>query len=96
MSDRERAEYTSSEGILLIRRDGATMAIHLTSVVAILEAVVIEHPDVHLGFATLYGGTSIGHYEVEASGKADRLYVWTGADPFAKAEVESPRAAVEA
>lgn len=90
-----RMEFPSTEGVLLVRRDGVTMAIHLTSVVATLEAVIIEHPDVELGYATLYGGTTLDHYAVEATGNADRLYVWQGPDPFAKTEIENPRAEVE-
>jgi hypothetical protein len=91
-----RSEIPNTEGVLLIRQGDKTMAVHLAQVTVILEAIAVEHPDVHLGYATLYGGTSIGHYEVEASGKADRLYMWAGTDPFAKPEVEASRAEVEA
>lgn len=91
-----RSEFPSTEGVLLLRQEGRTMAIHLTRVTAILEAITRDHPDIALGYATHYGGTSIEGYAVEATGTADRLYMWVGPDPFAKDEIEQTRAAVEA
>lgn len=87
--------FPSAEGVLLIRRDGVTMAIRMREVTAFLEPVFIDHPDLHLGYATIYGGTSLDHYAVDAQGKADRLYVWQGPDPFAQPELDAARPAVE-
>jgi hypothetical protein len=91
-----RTEFPTVEGVLLLRQDGKTMAIHLTRVTAILEAIIHENPNIDLGYATHYGGTTIEGYAVEATGTADRLYMWVGPDPFAKPEVEASREAVEA
>ena len=91
-----RSQFPQTEGVLLLRQHGRTMAIHLTEVTAILEAVIIERPDLDLGYVTHYGGTTLDHYGVEATGSADRIYVWEGADPFAKPELEQTRAEVEA
>jgi hypothetical protein len=90
----QRTQLPTTEGVLLIRRDGATMAVHLTAITVILEAVFVEHPDVEFGFATLYGGTTLDRYEVEATGQADRITMWHGPDPFDKPEIENPRAEV--
>jgi hypothetical protein len=86
-----RTEFPTTEGVLLLRQDGKTMAVHLVSVTAILEAIIHENPNIDLGFATHYGGTVIEGYQVEATGRADRLYLWTGHDPFAeKRELDAP------
>lgn len=90
-----RTEFPGTEGILLLRQNGVTMAIHLTSVTAVLEAIIIEPPipNSNVWFAP---PTRLDHYAVEATGQADRMFVWQGADPFAKQELENPRAEVEA
>lgn len=77
-----------TEGVLLLRQGDKTMAVHLTEVTVTLEPVIVEHPDVDLGYTTIYGGTALSHYEVEAQGQADRITIWTGPDPFAKPELE--------
>lgn len=89
-----RSEFPSTEGVLLLRQDGKTMAIHLTAVIAILEAIIFE-PDI-LSDTSRYSMPVMDHYAVEATGRADRLFMWTGPDPFAKPQVESARAEVEA
>lgn len=72
---------------MLIRSDGATMAVHLTRVEAILTAVLNEPPS---PYAPIYfvPPTTLDHYEVEVTGTADRIYMWMGPDPFAKPELE--------
>jgi hypothetical protein len=91
-----RTEIPMTEGVLLVRQNGTTVAIHLTSVEVILEAVVVDHPNIELGYATHYGGSSLDHYAVEANGSADRITMWVGPDPFDRPELDSPREAVEA
>jgi hypothetical protein len=91
-----RTEFPTVEGVLLLRQGEKTMAIHLTAVTAILEAIIVDHPHIDLGYATHYAPSSVDHYAVEATGRADRLYMWMGPDPFAKPELDSPRIPVEA
>jgi len=93
---RMRTEFPTTEGILLIRQDGRTMAVHLTAVTAILEAIIVEHPNLELPYATFYGPSTFDHYAVEATGRADRIFLWEGRDPFARPEIEATRAEVEA
>lgn len=90
-----RTEFPMTEGVLLLRQGDKTMAVHLTQVTAILEAVIIE-PDVLPGALYFLPPTTLDHYAVEATGKADRIFLWTGPDPFAKREVAASRAEVEA
>jgi hypothetical protein len=40
--------------------------------------------------------SSLDHYAVEAHGKADRLFLWTGPDPFAKREIRNHVEGIEA
>lgn len=82
-----KTEFPPVEGVLLLRQDGKTVAIHLTMMTATLEAIVSDYPR---------GGSVLDHYAVEAHGAADRLFLWTGPDPFAKPAVEASRAEVEA
>lgn len=90
-----QSEIISTEGVLLIRRDGATVAIHLTHVEVILSAVLNE-PEIPNAPIFFVPPTTLDHYEVEATGAADRIYMWVGPDPFAKPELEPTRAEVEA
>ena len=90
-----RTEFPSTEGILLMRQNGVTMAVHLSSITAILEAVITE-PDIPLADVWVARPPKLDHYAVEATGRADRIYVWKGADPFSKDEIQNPRAEVEA
>lgn len=82
-----RTEFPMTEGILLMRQGDKTMAVHLTQVTAILEAVIIE-PDIPHSAIYFVPPTTLDHYAVEATGKADRIFLWTGPDPFAKQELE--------
>ena len=90
MRDPNRTEFPSTEGILLIRQGDKTIAVHLTAVTAILTAIANE-PEVSNSRVWFSLPPSLDYYEVEATGNADRLYMWEGADPFAKAEVEASR-----
>jgi len=90
-----RSEFPTTEGVLLLRQDGRTMAVHLTAVTAILEAIAFE-PDIPNGNVWFSSPPTLDHYEVEATGRADRIFLWEGRDPFAKPEVEASRAEVEA
>jgi hypothetical protein len=95
MSTQPPTQFQSTEGVLLIRQNGVTMAVHLTSVTAILTAVVNE-PDIQASRAWWYTSLpTLDHYDVEATGTADRIHVWQGPDPFAKPELDSPRARLE-
>jgi hypothetical protein len=89
-----RTEFLTVEGVLLLRQDGRTMAVHLTAVTAILEAIVFE-PDIPNGNVWFSSPPTLDHYEVEATGRADRIFMWEGTDPFAKPELEPHREAVE-
>lgn len=90
-------QWAPTEGVLLLRSPhGATMAVHFIGITLTLDPVVIEHPDLNLGYATHYGGTELSHYEVEATGRADKITIWEGADPFAKQELAEPRKEVGA
>lgn len=87
-------ESIQTEAVILLRQGSTTMAVHVPRIQLILTAIVNE-PDIipTIGF---YPGPAITGYEVEATGVADRLTVWVGPDPFERAEVEAPRAEVEA
>lgn len=89
-----KTQIPKTEGVLLVRQNGTTVAIHLTWVEVTLEAVIVDHPDIELGYATHYGGSSLDHYAVEANGQADRVNIWVGPDPFDKPEIENPRAEI--
>jgi hypothetical protein len=90
-----KTEFPTTEGVLLLRQDGKTMAIHLTAVTATLEAIIFE-PDIpHSGIYSIPPST-FDHYEVEAHGRADRLFLWTGPDPFAKREIRNHVEGIEA
>lgn len=83
-----------TEGILLMRHGGRVLAVHCIAVHAVLEPIVNE-PDIipTLGF---YRGPAITGYDVEASGVADRIWLWDGADPFARPEIAAMRTELDA
>ena len=74
-----------TEAVILMRQNGTTMAVHVPNLQLLLSPILNE-PDI-TGQVGLYSETTIGGYEVEASGIADRITVWAGPDPFAKDEL---------
>jgi len=90
-----KTEFPTTEGVLLLRQGDKTMAVHLTQVTAILEAVILEH-DIPLAAMWNSEPSSLDHYAVEAHGKADRIYMWMGTDPFAKREIRNHVEGIEA
>lgn len=81
--------FPPTEGVLLIRKDGVVMAVHLVSVTVVMEPIFNE-PDIRHAAIYFIPALTLDHYEVEAHGQADKLTIWTGPDPFAKPELDAP------
>jgi hypothetical protein len=94
VSTQPPTQFASTEGVLLIRQNGVTMAVHLTAVTVTLTAVVFD-PELADRRVWFVAPPTLDHYEVEATGTADRINMWMGPDPFAKPELDSPRARLE-
>jgi hypothetical protein len=88
-------DVTHAEAVILIRRGGTTMAVHVPSMLLRLEAL-IDEPDILPGgpIWVIPQSTVLG-YAVEATGTADRLTIWVGPDPFAKPELVEGQAALD-
>ncbi len=87
-------QYT--EAVILIRQGNRTMAVHVPNLCLYLTAIVNEPDILPNGPMYVLPNTTITGYEVEATGVADRLTIWEGADPFERDAIAQPQGALDA
>jgi hypothetical protein len=83
-----------NEAVILVRSGNRTMAIHVPSIWVNLEAIVDEPP---LSPDTMYfNNPTVTGYAMNAHGKADRITIWDGPDPFDHLPIEAADPALDA